>query len=62
MEVDQSKLFNLVLEKTSQKVTELQQRLILAEAQLQLAVENNEKLQGELTKINKKEKKSEFQN
>lgn len=62
MELDQAKLFNLVLEKTSQKVTELQQRLILAESQLQLVVELNEKLQSDLAKINRKEKKSEFQN
>lgn len=62
MEIDQNTFFNLVLEKTGNKMNELQAKVITLEAQLQLAVEVNNKLKVELSKINKKEKKSEFTN
>lgn len=65
MEIDKNKLLTLLLEKTNQKVSELQQTVIMLECQLQLAVELNEGLKKqllELDKYKKKEKPSEFQN
>lgn len=62
MEVDQNLYFKLVLDKTTNKLNELQARVILLEAQLQLALEANEKLTDDFSKINKKEKKSDFTN
>lgn len=62
MEIDQIKFMNLVMEKTSKKLNELQAQVIVLEAQLQLAVEVNQGLTTELSKINKKEKKSDFTN
>lgn len=65
MEIDKNKLFTLLLEKNNQKVSELQQAVIMLECQLQLAVELNEGLKKqllELDKYKKKENKSDFQN
>lgn len=63
MEVDQNKFMTLVMEKTSHKLNTLQAQVIILEAQLQLAVEQNNKIKDELTKLNKKDlKKSEFTN
>lgn len=62
MQIDQNAFFNLVFEKTNQKLNELQAKVINLEAQLQLVIEINDKLNSELTKLNKKEKKSEFTN
>lgn len=60
MEVNQGVFYQLVLDKTTNKLNELQARVILLEAQLQIALEANEKLNSDLLK--KKEKKSEFTN
>lgn len=60
MEVDQSTFYRLVLDKTTSKLNELQARVIMLEAQLQLTLEANEKLNSDLLK--KKDKKSDFTN
>lgn len=65
MEIDKGKLITVLLDKTNQKVSELQQAVIMLESQLQLAVELNEGLKKQLTELDKykkKESKSDFQN
>lgn len=65
MEIDKNRLITVLLDKTNQKVSELQQTVLMLESQLQLAVELNEGLKKqllELDKYKKKENKSDFQN
>jgi type II secretory pathway component PulJ len=57
MQLDNVQFMNLVMEKTNNKLNELQARVIVLEAQLQLAVEVNKELKDSLDKqerINKK--------
>ena len=58
MQIDQNKFVNLVMEKTNQKLNEMQARVIVLEAQLQLAVEAADALQKELEKVKKSNGKS----
>lgn len=62
MEVDQIRFLNVVMEKTNQKLNELQARVIVLEAQLLLAAELNDKLVKETQRLNPKEpiKKSDY--
>jgi hypothetical protein len=62
MEIDQATFYKLVLERSNSKLNELQSRVLILETQLQLALEENQKLINDLNKLNKKEKKSEFTN
>lgn len=58
MQLDQGKFYNVVLEKTNAKLSQLQNQNIVLEAQLHLAVETNKLLQEELDKLKKKKDKS----
>lgn len=65
MEIDQNRFANLVIEKTNAKLNQLQNQVIVLESQLQLAVETNKQLKGDLDKINKRKTKtttSEYKN
>lgn len=62
MEIDQLKFMNLVMEKTNKRLNEMQAQVIVLESQLQLVVEENNKMVVELAKLNKKEKKLDNQN
>lgn len=69
MEIDKGKLLTYLVEKTNQKVSELQQAVTMLECQLRLAVEVNEDLKQklidlnlELDKYKTKTKQSEFEN
>lgn len=62
MNIDQAKLINLVIEKNTKKISDLQSQVILLEAQLQLMSEIVSQLQEQTEKVKKKEPKSEFQN
>lgn len=62
MNLDQAKLINLVIEKSTKKISDLQSQVIILEAQLQLLTEINKQLQEQADKVKKKEPKSEFQN
>ena len=62
MNLDQAKLINLVIEKSTKKISDLQSQVIILEAQLQLLTELNNQLQEQADKVKKKEPKSEFQN
>lgn len=61
MQIDQNKFYNIVLEKTNAKLSQLQNQNIVLEAQLQLAVETNKTLQEEIDKLKKKKDKSTIQ-
>ncbi len=58
MEIDQNRFANLVIEKTNAKLNQLQNQVIVLESQLQLAVETNKQLKGDLDKINKRKTKT----
>lgn len=58
MEIDQNRFANLVIEKTNAKLNQLQNQVIVLESQLQLAVEANKHLKGDLDKINKRKTKT----
>lgn len=60
MEIDQARFMNVVMEKTNKRLNEMLSQVIILESQLQLAVEINNKLQEDLNKINKKEKKADL--
>jgi hypothetical protein len=61
MQLDNVQFMNLVMEKTNNKLNELQARVIVLEAQLQLAVDINNSLKEQLDKIpKKKETKSDY--
>lgn len=63
MEIDKNRLVTVLLDKTNQKVSELQQTVLMLESQLQLAIELNEGFKKqllELDKLKKKENKSDF--
>ena len=60
MEIDQARFMNVVMEKTNKRLNEMLSQVIVLESQLQLAVEINNKLQEDLNKINKKEKKADL--
>jgi hypothetical protein len=61
MQLDNVQFMNLVMEKTNNKLNELQARVIVLEAQLQLAVDINNSLREQLDKIpKKKETKSDY--
>ena len=62
MEIDQLKFMNLVMDKTNKRLNEALAQVIVLESHLQLVVEANTKLTEELTKLNKKVKKSDFTN
>lgn len=62
MNVDQAKLINIVLDKNTKKISELQSQIFILEAQLQLVTELNSQLQESAEKVKKKESKSDFQN
>lgn len=62
MEIDQLKFINLVMDKTNRKLNELQARVIVLEAQLEIASEMNKQLMVSAEKAKKKEAKSDFQN
>lgn len=62
MEIDQLKFINLVMDKTNRKLNELQARVIVLEAQLEIASEMNKQLMVNAEKAKKKEAKSDFQN
>lgn len=62
MNLDQAKLINLVIEKSTKKISDLQSQVIILEAQLQLLTELNSQLQEQADKVKKKEPKSDFQN
>lgn len=57
MQIDQSKLLGVLYEKTTQKLTQVNNQVILLEAQLQLALEANQQLQAEIEKSKKKKEK-----
>lgn len=50
---------NLVVEKTTQRLNQLSNQVIVLEAQLQLAADLNKELQAELDKLKKKNTKQE---
>lgn len=58
MEIDQNRFATLVIEKTNAKLNQLQNQVIILESQLQLAVESNKQLKGDLEKINKRKTKT----
>ena len=58
MEIDQNRFATLVIEKTNAKLNQLQNQVIILESQLQLAVESNNQLKGDLEKINKRKTKT----
>lgn len=60
MAIDQAKLINVVIEKNTKKISELQTQVIILEAQLQLVEELNRTLQEQADKAKKREPKSEF--
>ena len=60
MEIDQARFMNVVMEKTNKRLNEMLSQVIVLESQLQLAVEINNKLQEDLNKFNKKEKKADL--
>jgi hypothetical protein len=60
MQIDNAKFMNLVMEKTNKKLNELQAQVIVLEAQLQLAVDINTKLNEQVDKQKKKEKPVEY--
>ena len=62
MNLDQAKLINLVIEKSTKKISDLQSQVIILESQLQLLTELNNQLKEQAEKVKKKETKSEFQN
>lgn len=62
MNLDQAKLINLVIEKSTKKISDLQSQVIILEAQLQLLTEMHEQLKEQVEKVKKKEAKSEFSN
>lgn len=62
MEIDQLKFMNLVMEKTNKRLNDAIAQVIVLESQLQLVVEANTKLNEELSKLTKKDKKSDFNN
>jgi ribosome-associated translation inhibitor RaiA len=57
MQIDQTSFMNAVIEKTNQKLSQLQNQVILLEVQLQLALEKNKELEAEINK--QKPKKTE---
>lgn len=58
LNVDQNKFMNLLIEKTNQKLGQMQNQVILLETQLQLAIEQYQTLQAEHEKIKKKKDKN----
>lgn len=54
MELNHAEFMNVVLEKTTKKMNELQATVLVLETQLQLAVEQNKKQLAELDKLKKK--------
>lgn len=64
MEIDKNRLVTVLLDKTNQKVSELQQTVLMLESQLQLAIELNEGLKKQLLELDKlkKKDKSDFTN
>lgn len=60
MEIDQARFMNVVMEKTNKRLNEMLSQVIVLESQLQLAVEINNKLQEDLNKFIKKEKKADL--
>lgn len=58
LNVDQNKFMNLLIEKTNQKLSQMQSQVILLEAQLQLAIEQYHTLQAENEKLKKKKDKN----
>jgi hypothetical protein len=58
LNIDQNKFMNLLVEKTNQKLSQLQNQVILLETQLQLALEQYQTLQAEHEKIKKKKDKN----
>lgn len=57
MQIDQTKFMNAVLEKTTLKLNQVQNQVILLETQLQIAIEQNNLLTEELEKLKKKKEK-----
>ena len=51
MELDNTKLVNLVLEKTNQKLNQLQAQVIVLESQLQLAIDVANNFKKDLDKV-----------
>lgn len=60
MEIDQLRFINLVMEKTNVKLNELQARVIVLEAQLEIAADMNKQLMVSAEKAKKKEAKSDY--
>ena len=60
MEIDQARFMNVVMEKTNKRLNEMLSQVIVLESQLQLVVEINNKLQEDLNKFIKKEKKADL--
>jgi hypothetical protein len=65
LNIDQTKFINLLLEKTNQKLSHLQNQVIILETQLQLATELNKSildeqnsLKQEIEKLKKKKDKN----
>lgn len=54
MQLDQQKFMNMVLDKTSEKMNQLQVQVIVLETQLAMAVDNFTALQAQLTDLQKK--------
>jgi hypothetical protein len=59
VQIDQNKFMNLIVEKTTQRLNQLSNQVIVLEAQLQLAADLNKELQTELDKIKKKNNKQQ---
>lgn len=58
MQIDQNKFMNAVVERTNQKLSQLQNQVILLETQLHFALESNNLLTEELEKLKKKKEKT----
>ena len=54
VEIDQVKFMSVVMEKTNKKLNEVQAQVLVLESQLQLVVELNNQLQGQIDKLSKK--------
>lgn len=62
MQIDQNKFMNLVLDKTSEKMNQLQVQVIVLETQLAMAVDNYNLLKAEFEQLQKENSKSSKKN
>lgn len=61
MQVDQVKFLNALLERSNQKLTQIQNQLLIAETQLALSLEQNKELEKELEKLRRRRDRTQIE-